>query len=68
MRHTVFLVRKVNQEVILVSYEFCEICRNAFFAEHLRATASFKIAQNSFTHHFLQTSTSETTPLQQQLM
>ena len=43
MRHTVFLVCKVNQGVILVSYEFCEICKNTFLTEHLWATASFKI-------------------------
>ena len=43
MRHTVFLVCEVNQEVILVPYEFSEIYKNTFFTEHLRVTASVKI-------------------------
>ena len=42
MRHTVFLVYKVNQRVILFSCEFCEISKNTFFTEHLRATGSGK--------------------------
>ena len=42
MRHTVFLVYKANQRVILFSCEFCEISKNTFFTEHLRATGSGK--------------------------
>ena len=41
--HIVFLICEVNQRVILFSCEFCEISKNTFFTEHLRATASVKI-------------------------
>ena len=40
--HNVFLLYKVNQRVILFSCEFCEISKNTFFTEHLRATGSGK--------------------------
>ena len=43
MRHTVFLVCKVNQGVILVSYEFCEVCNKKFFTENLQAIATVTI-------------------------
>ena len=40
--HNVFLLYKVNQRVILFSCDFCEISKNTFFKEHLRATGSGK--------------------------
>ena len=41
--HAVFLVCEANQGVILFSCKFCEISKNTFFTEHIRATASVKI-------------------------
>ena len=81
--HTVFHVCKVNQGMILFSCEICTISKNIFFTENLQATASVKIEMQVemmtskqtnlhttsmvFLASVLQTSTSETTPLQQQL-
>ena len=69
--------------MILFSCAFCKISKNTFFKEHLWATASVKIEMQGkiMTSNYtdlhttsmaslasvLQTSTSEITPLQQQL-
>ena len=41
--HTVFLICKVNQGVILFSCKFWKISKNTFFTEHIQVTASVKI-------------------------
>ena len=47
---TKFTVNKVKKETLaqVFSCEFCEIFKNAFFTEHLRATASVFIKRSKY--------------------